>query len=114
MNGGQGSAIAGTEHLRSNNVPEFVARDLRKWLVGTGAKTADIEPGSPWENGYCETFNSNLRDEFLNGEIFYSIKVDQGHGGAVALRRRPATLFAGLSTTGAGGLGGKVLAGVEK
>ena len=47
---------------------------LRKWLAGTGAKTAYIEPGSPWENGYCESFNSKLRDEFLNGEIFYSIK----------------------------------------
>jgi putative transposase len=40
----------------------------------TGAKTAYIEPGSPWENGYCESFNSKLRDEFLNGEIFYSMK----------------------------------------
>ncbi len=54
--------------------PEFVAKDLRKWLAGTGAKTAYIEPGSPWENGYCESFNSKLRDEFLNGEIFYSMK----------------------------------------
>ena len=62
------------ENLRSDNVPEFVARDLRKWLAGTGTKTAYIEPGSPWENGYCESFNSKLRDEFLNGEIFYSMK----------------------------------------
>jgi len=62
------------EHLRSDNGPEFVARDLRKWLADTGAKTLYIEPGSPWENGYCESFNSKLRDEFLNGEIFYSIK----------------------------------------
>jgi transposase InsO family protein len=62
------------EHLRSDNGPEFVARDLRKWLAGTGARTAYIEPGSPWENGYCESFNSKLRDEFLNGEIFYSMK----------------------------------------
>jgi putative transposase len=54
--------------------PEFVARDLRKWLANTGAKTLYIEPGSPWENGYCESFNSKLRDEFLNGEIFYSMK----------------------------------------
>lgn len=68
--GGQGCA----EHLRSDNGPEFVARDLRKWLAGTGAKTAYIEPGSSWENGYCESFNSKLRDEFLNGEIFYSMK----------------------------------------
>ena len=46
------------EHLRSDNGPEFVARDLRKWLAATGAKTLYIEPGSPWENGYCESFNS--------------------------------------------------------
>jgi len=62
------------EHLRSDNGPEFVATDLRKWLAATGARTLYIEPGSPWENGYCESFNSKLRDEFLNGEIFYSIK----------------------------------------
>jgi putative transposase len=54
--------------------PEFVAVDLRKWLAATGAKTPYIEPGSPWENGYCESFNSKLSDEFPNGEIFYSIK----------------------------------------
>ena len=62
------------EHIRSDNGPEFVARDLRKWLADTGAKTLYIEPGSPWENGYCESFNSKLRDEFLNGESFYSMK----------------------------------------
>ena len=62
------------EHIRSDNGPEFVARELRKWLADTGAKTLYIEPGSPWENGYCESFNSKLRDEFLNGEIFYSMK----------------------------------------
>jgi len=47
---------------------------LRKWLEHTGARTLYIEPGSPWENGYCESFNSKLRDEFLIGEIFYSLK----------------------------------------
>jgi putative transposase len=62
------------EHLRSDNGPEFVARDLRQWLANTGAKMLYIEPGSPWENGYCESFNSKLRDEFLNGDIFYSMK----------------------------------------
>jgi putative transposase len=61
------------EHIRSDNGPEFVAKDLRKWPENTGAKTLYIEPGSPWENGYCESFNSKLRDEFFNGEIFYSI-----------------------------------------
>ena len=54
--------------------PEFVARELRKWLADAGAKTLYIEPGSPWENGYCESFNSKMRDEFLNGEHFYSLK----------------------------------------
>ena len=62
------------EHIRSDNGPEFVAKDLRKWLADTGAKTLSIEPGSLWENGYCESFNSKLRDEFLNGEIFYLLK----------------------------------------
>ena len=62
------------EHIRSDNGPEFVAKDLRKWLAATGAKTLYIEPGSPGENGYCESFNSKMRDEFLNGEIFYSLQ----------------------------------------
>ena len=62
------------QHVRSDNGPEFVARDLRLWLEKTGAKTMYIEPGSPWENGYCESFNSKRRDEFLNGELFYSIQ----------------------------------------
>ena len=61
-------------HIRPDNGPVFVARDLRKWLAATGTKTLYIEPGSQWENGYCESFNSKLRDEFLNGEIFYSLK----------------------------------------
>ena len=61
------------EHIRSDNGPEFVAKDLCQWLADIGAKTLYIEPGSPWENGYCESFNSKLRDEFLNGEIFYSM-----------------------------------------
>ena len=62
------------EHIRSDNGPEFVAKHLRKWLADIGTQTLYIEPGSPWENGYCESFNSKLRDEFLNGEIFYSLK----------------------------------------
>jgi putative transposase len=62
------------EHIRSDNGPEFVAKKLREWLQGVGAKTLYIEPGSPWENGYCESFNGKLRDECLNGEIFYSLK----------------------------------------
>lgn len=53
--------------------PEFIAKAVREWIVAVGAKTAYIEPGSPWENGYCESFNSKLRDELLDGEIFYSL-----------------------------------------
>lgn len=58
-------------HVRSDNGPEFAARAVRDWIAAVGARTAFIEPGSPWENGYCESFNAKLRDELLNGEIFY-------------------------------------------
>jgi transposase InsO family protein len=61
------------EHIRSDNGPEFVATALREWIAAVGAKTAYIEPGSPWENGYVESFNGRLRDELLNGEIFYTL-----------------------------------------
>jgi transposase InsO family protein len=60
-------------HIRSDNGPEFVATALREWITAVGAKAAYIEPGSPWENGYCESFNGKLRDELLNGEIFYTL-----------------------------------------
>ena len=60
-------------HIRSDNGPEFIAKAVRDWITAVGARTAFIEPGSPWENGYCESFNSKLRDELLNGEIFYSL-----------------------------------------
>ena len=60
--------------IRSDNGPEFVAKAVRSWITGVGAKTAYIAPGSPWENGFIESFNSKLRDELLNGEIFYSLK----------------------------------------
>jgi putative transposase len=62
------------EHIRSDNGPEMTAKAVRSWLAGVGAKTLYIEPGSPWENGYCESFNGKLRDELLNGEIFCSLK----------------------------------------
>ena len=58
------------EYLRSDNGSEFTANKLRKWLSSVGVITAYIEPGSPWENGYCESFNARMRDEFLNGELF--------------------------------------------
>ncbi|MFI3905636.1 IS3 family transposase [Ochrobactrum sp. S1502_03] len=61
-------------HIRSDNGPEFIAKALREWIAAVGSKTAYIMPGSPWENGYCESFNSKLRDELLNGEIFYTLK----------------------------------------
>ena len=62
------------EYIRSDNGPEFIAKELRSWLSGIGVKTAYIEPGSPWENGFYETFNGTLRDNLLDGEIFYSLK----------------------------------------
>jgi len=62
------------EYIRSDNGPEFIAKDLRKWLSGIGVKTAYIEPGSPWENGFCESFNGTFRDNLLNSELFYSLK----------------------------------------
>ena len=65
------------EHIRSDNGPEFVAQKLRQWLGNLGTETLYIEPGSPWENGYCESFSGRLRDECLNGEIFYSLQEAQ-------------------------------------
>ena len=62
------------EHIRSDNGPEFAAKAVRKWLERLGVKTLFIEPGSPWENGYIESFNGKLRDELLNREVFYTLK----------------------------------------
>ena len=53
--------------------PEFIAQAVQDWIAAVGAKTAYIAPGSPWENGFVESFNARLRDELLNGEIFYSL-----------------------------------------
>ena len=61
------------EHIRSDNGPEFTAREIRRWLGRIGVKTLFIEPGSPWENGYIESFNGKLRDEVLNREVFYTL-----------------------------------------
>jgi len=61
------------EHVRSDNGPEFIASAVQEWIAAVGAKTAYIAPGSPWENGFVESFNARLRDELLNGEIFYSL-----------------------------------------
>ncbi len=61
-------------HIRSDNGPEFIAQAVQDWIRAVGSKTAYIAPGSPWENGYVESFNARLRDELLNGEIFYSLR----------------------------------------
>jgi transposase InsO family protein len=61
-------------YIRSDNGPEFTANAVRDWLGNVGVQTLFIEPGSPWENGYCESFNGKLRDELLNGEIFYTLQ----------------------------------------
>ena len=60
-------------HIRSDNGPEFVAKAVQEWIGAVGAKTAYIAPGSPWENGFIESFNARLRDELLDGEIFYTL-----------------------------------------
>jgi putative transposase len=60
-------------HIRSDNGPEFTAKAVREWLSKVGVKTMFIEPGSPWENGYIESFNGKFRDELLNGEIFTTL-----------------------------------------
>src|SRR5215470_823977 len=65
------------DHIRSDNGPEFAAEAVQEWIMAVGAKTAYIERGSPWENGYIESFNARLRDELLNGEIFYSLREAQ-------------------------------------
>jgi putative transposase len=65
------------EHIRSDNGSEMTAKVVRHWLASLGTGTLYIEPGSPWENGYCESFNGKMRDELLNGEIFYSLKEAQ-------------------------------------
>ena len=92
-------------HIRSDNGPEFVAEALRDWIATVGARTAYIERGSPWENGYCESFNGKLRDELLNGEIFYTLKEAQDRDRELAkpLQHGPPTLIAGISTAGTRG-----------
>jgi len=65
------------DYIRSDNGPEFTSYFVRKWLNQIGVKTLFIEPGSPWENGYNESFNSKLRDELLNQELFYTLKEAQ-------------------------------------
>lgn len=61
------------EHIRSDYGPEFIAKELREWLKRSAVGPLYIEPGSPWENGYAESFHSQLRDEFLGCEVFESV-----------------------------------------
>ena len=63
-----------TESIRSDNGVELIAGKVRDWIEAVGAKTAFIEPVSPWQNGYCESFISRFRDELLNGEVFYTLR----------------------------------------
>ena len=65
--------VAGDQGVRSDNGPEFITKAVRESIAVVGARTAFIEPASPWENGYCESCNSKLRDELLNGELFHSL-----------------------------------------
>jgi putative transposase len=65
------------EHIRSDNGSEFTAKAVRQWLNNTGVRTLYIEPGSPWENGYCESFNGKFRDELLDREIFFTLREAQ-------------------------------------
>jgi putative transposase len=67
--------VRGTpKYIRSDNGPEFIADSIKKWLQRKDVETLYIEPGSPWENGYIESFNGRLRDEILNRDVFYSVK----------------------------------------
>jgi transposase InsO family protein len=61
-------------HIRSDNGPEFIASAIRRYLAAAGVETLYIEPGSPWENGYAESFHSRLRDELLNAELFAGLR----------------------------------------
>ena len=65
------------EFIRSDNGAEFIAKKVRAWIGAVGAKTAFIAPASPWDNGYCESFNARFRDELLNGEVFHSLREAQ-------------------------------------
>ena len=79
-------------HIRSDNGPEFIARAIRSWLAKAKVNTLYIEPGSPWENGYAESFNSKLRDELLNAEVFENLEQAKALGLAWRLEynhRRP-------------------------
>ena len=92
-------------YIRSDNGPEFTAKAVREWLERVGVQTLFIEPGSPWENGYIESFNGKLRDELLNGEIFASLAGGTGadRGMAEGVQPGAATQLIGVPAAGTGG-----------
>ena len=92
-------------NIRSDNGPEFTATVVREWLRGLGVKTLFIEPGSPWENGYNESFNGTLGEEVLKREIFYSLEEAQVAHRTVAagVQHHPTPQLSGLSAAGPGG-----------
>ena len=91
------------DHIRSDNGPEFTARAVREWLGRVGARTLYIEPGSPWENGYIESFNGKLRDELLDRELFYYVAGGARVDGALQTDLQPdqTAQFSGLPAAGA-------------
>ena len=100
-----GSSRGIPTHIRSDNFPEFVAEVLRKWIAAVGGKTAYAEPGSPWENGYCESFNGKLLDELRNGKDLLHTQggEDRDRTLAALLQGGASTLIAGISTAGTRG-----------
>ncbi len=91
-------------NIRSDNGPEFIATAVRKWLGRIGVTTLYITPASPWKNGYNESFNRSLRDELLNGEIFYSLAEANvaDRRMATALQHDPSAQQPQLSPAGPG------------
>jgi transposase InsO family protein len=93
-------------HVRSDNGPEFVAEAVQAWVTAVGARTAYIAPGSPWENGLVESLNARLRDELLDGEVFYGLREAQVviEGWRRHLQRAAPARLARLPGAGTGGV----------
>src|SRR5207248_7839084 len=87
-------------HIRSDNGPEFIAKDIRAWMAGAGLETLYIEPGAPWANGYAESFNSKVRDELLNAEEFASVLEARVLGKEARVEPCPASQFVGVPDAG--------------
>jgi len=89
------------EYIRSDNGPEFIAKAIQQWLASLSVKTLYVEPGSPWQNGYAESFHSRLRDELLNMEEFENVAHARAHAHAHAYREdyngyRPHSSLGGI------------------